>query len=373
MKIICDKQALVTALARARSIGSGKTPMPILSSALLRKAGNGHLFIAATDLEISYSTSVSALVEGDDPVAINAGDLLDRVKAMPDGDVQLNATAKSVVVTAKGSKRRFERAAISGAEFPSLPTEDKGPGFEAPAALLATMLEAVHFAVNQDVTSSTSNMLVKWSPGKLVMAATNGHRLSVEERTVDGIDNTNQTLIPFRAVGELRKLLEHDGRVVFAASERATFLDFGEFRFSCRRPDATFPPYESFVPKRIDSPVRIPVKQALESLAAVSLAAGRNDATSNLLLSFKDGAGGLSAESADKGSASDGLDLEWNGKPFELCFQGHYVRDALAALGSTDAALSFDPGNELGPMRFDPWDEQTGRSHYGIVMPTRKA
>src|SRR5687767_12129716 len=107
MKLTCQKSDLVTALTRARSIGAAKAPQPILSTVLLKPVGSGQLQLAATDLEVGYTTSIPAKIDGSDLACVHTGDLLDRVKAMPDGEVKLDATARAVVVTAKGSKRRF--------------------------------------------------------------------------------------------------------------------------------------------------------------------------------------------------------------------------------------------------------------------------
>jgi DNA polymerase III sliding clamp (beta) subunit (PCNA family) len=234
------------------------------------------------------------------------------------------------------------------------------------------MLEATHFAVNQDIQSTTSNMLVRWSPGRLVFAAADGRRMSIEERALPGIDTTGETMLPLRAVAELRKLLDTDCKVQFVATESQTFLDFGEFEFTCRRAEATFPPYETFPAHRIEQPMKLPVAAAIDSLSAVNLAAGRGDVTANLLFSYADGETVFSAESPDKGIARDVVVAEWRGADFSLSVNGQFFKDALSAAASEFVAISVDPTNELWPIRVDPWEPQSDRNHYGIVMPARK-
>lgn len=374
MKITCQKTDLAKALSRARSIGAHKTPMPILNSVLLKKVGAGHLRIAATDIELGYTSTVAAKIEGEDLVAVHAGDLMDRVKAMPDGEIKLEATARSVVLTAKGSKRRFERSAHDGAEFPLLPTMTDGVGFDGiESMVLLTMLEAAHFAVGDDPSNATTNsMLLRWSPGRLIMAAADGRRMSIEERVIDTIKSTGETMLPARAVAELRKMLDTEGPVNVVVTDRNTFLDFGDYEFSCRRPDAKFPPYESFPAKRIDAPMRLTVAPTIESIGAVGLAAGRGDMSQNLTFAWKGGECVLSAESSDKGVARDSLVAEWSGPDFSLNVNGQYFREALTAAGSEAVAISVDPTDDLWPIRVDPWEPQAGRAHYGIVMPARK-
>lgn len=372
MKITCDRDELTKALARARSVGAAKTPMPILSTVLIRKVGADHIQLAATDLEVGFTTNISAKVDGDELVCVHAGDLFERVKAMPEGDVKLDATARACVVTAKGTKRRFERAALPGDEFPALPKMTDGVGFSIEAQALGTMLAAVHFAVDPDSSRPPGNMLVRWSKGKLILAACHNHRVSVEERADHSIETAGETLIPFRAVGELRKLLDTEGKVSVVATPGTTFLDFGDFEFSSRRAEVTFPPYESWPVKRLEAAVRLPVAPTLQAISAVSLAAGRGDVTQNLRLQFAGSELILSTESADRGMAHDVVPIEWAGNTFELSCNGTYLSDALTAAGAAQVALSLDTSNEMAPLHIEPWDAQAGRVHYGIVMPARK-
>lgn len=372
MKITCDRDELTKALARARSVGAAKAPMPILSTVLIRKVGAGHIQLAATDLEVGFSTNVSAKVDGDELVCIHAGDLFERVKAMPEGDVKIDATAKSCVVTAKGSKRRFERAALPGDKFPQLPKMTDGVGFSIEAQALGAMLSAVHFVVEQDSSRAPGNLLVRWSPGKLRLVGCSNHRMSIEERADDGITGTGETLIPFRAVGELRKLLDTDGKVSVVATAGTTFFDFGDFEFSTRRAEVTFPPYESFPAARLPSAVRLPVAPTQQAISAVSLAAGRGDATANVLMQFVGSEVILSTQSADRGVAHDVVPIEWSGDTFELSINGSYLNDALTASGAAQVALSLDVTNELAPLHIESWDPQAGRQHYGVVMPSKK-
>jgi DNA polymerase-3 subunit beta len=371
MKIICQKSDLVSALARARSIGASKTPMPILSTVQLKPVGN-QLQLAATDLEVGYTTSIPAKCDGEELVCIHAGDLLDRVKAMPDGEVKLDATAKAVVVTAKGSKRRFERAALSGAEFPALPSMGDGAGFDIESQALGAMLSAVHFAVEPDASRAPGNLLIRWSPGRLILAACNSHRISIEERVDPTISGSGETLVPFRAVGELRKLLDTESKVRVVATPRTTFLSFGDFEFSARRAEVTFTPYEQLKIARLPGAVRLPVAPTQQAISAVSLAAGRGDLTSNVLLQFIGSELILSTKSEDRGVAHDVVPIEWSGNTFELSINGSYLSDALTASGAESVALSIDTSNELAPLHVEPWDAQAGRKHYGVVMPARK-
>ncbi len=371
MKITCDRDDLTKALARARSISSAKSPMPILSTALLRPVGK-RLQVCATDIEVAYKTTVPANITGAEVmVCVNAGDLAERVKAMPTGDVILDATTERVVVTSKGSKRRFERAAIDGAEFPLMPPQTNGDSLTMPAAALLTMLQATAFAIDTDPNKVSGSLLLRWNNEKVWCGAADGRRVSHEERALVS-NSSGRTLLPLRAVTELRKLLDVEGDVVVTATEGNTFFDFGEFDFSTKRPIGEFPSYEDWPVHRLPDATKIHVQSVIEAVAAVSLAAGRGDTSQNLHLQFSASELHIYAESADKGKASDVVAIERSGADFDRMISGEFLRDALNASASEFAALSIDIANEYAPFHVEPWEPQTGRKHYGIVAPARK-
>ncbi len=160
--------------------------------------------------------------------------------------------------------------------------------------------------------------------------------------------------------------------MVVTATEGNTFFDFGEFDFSTKRPIGEFPSYEDWPVHRLPDATKIHVQSVIEAVAAVSLAAGRGDTSQNLHLQFSASELHISAESADKGKASDVVAIERSGPDFDRMISGEFLRDALSASASEFAALSIDVANEYAPFHVEPWEPQGGRLHYGIVAPARK-
>src|ERR1700755_933943 len=91
MDLVIPKKDLLRLVARCQGVADKKSAMPALANVLLSAEGNT-LRVAATDLYLSVSGQTTAEVNRAGSVAVPARDLLERVKAMPEGPVQVQST-----------------------------------------------------------------------------------------------------------------------------------------------------------------------------------------------------------------------------------------------------------------------------------------
>lgn len=370
MKITVDQKQLKAAVTFARSVSAVKTPQPILNTVLFSKVGK-MLRVSATDLELSFTSDVEASIDGDGSFALHGGDALARIAAMPDGDIKLEFNDSRVTFTAKGTRRKFELDAFPGEEFPSVKRHSgEQQALVLNCALLATMIEATRFAVSDDISRPhLASLLFRWEPGKLYLAATDGHRMATELRSVDTINSSGEMLIPLRAIGELRKILESQESVNVATAGNTAFFMFAGVEFSTRLPEAKFPPIEQVLPPRSGSPLRLRAKDMIDAAGAVALSAGKNDNKCGILVKFDGKELSLRAESADKGVASDSVACEYSGPKFAIGVDSTYIKQSLEGAAAEYVAVSV--AGELDPVRIEPWEQGGGRENIGIVMPMR--
>jgi DNA polymerase-3 subunit beta len=121
MDVTVAKKDLLRLVSRAQAVADKKSTMPVLSNVLLHAEGTS-LIVRATDLYLSVSGTITADVRRNGSVAVPARDLLDRVKAMPDGPLSLTSdNGSATVLKAVGSARRYTLHGVPGGEFPALP------------------------------------------------------------------------------------------------------------------------------------------------------------------------------------------------------------------------------------------------------------
>src|SRR5689334_4612241 len=121
MDLVIAKKDLLRLVARCQGVADKKSAMPALANILLAAEGNA-LHVAATDLYLSVSGQTNADISTAGAVAVPAKDLLERVKAMPDGPIQITAgDGAQTTLKAVGSPRRYTLHGMPGGEFPQLP------------------------------------------------------------------------------------------------------------------------------------------------------------------------------------------------------------------------------------------------------------
>lgn len=380
MDLVIAKKDLERLVSRCQGVADKRSAMPALSNVLLAAEGNT-LHVSATDMFLSVSGPVAAEVTTAGSIAVPARDLLERIKHMPDGRVQI-ATGQGASTTLKavGSPRRYTLHGIPGSEFPTLPRPEAGAAtLSLPVDLLRTLIQRTHFSISPDETRAHVNSaLFEWSGDRVRMVTTDGHRLSKMEATVEGTNATATMLIPMKAVQELRRLCDEarnekaeDGKdpvVHISQSGPNAFFEIGGTRFSVKLVDAQFPPYAQVIPRASERTIRAPRRQLADALDAVRLAA--SDRTGGVKISTATGLLRITSESPESGNGFDELPVDYQGGEVTIGFNAKYFLDVLGALDGEDEILLGISG-ELDPATLRPATESPAADYVAVVMPMR--
>lgn len=387
MELSVPKKDLLRLVSRCQGVADKKSAMPALSNVLLVAEGSV-LHVSATDMYLSITGTTSADVTTAGSVALPARELFERVKAMPEGPVQIAATAGAqTTIKAAASPRRFTVHGIPGGDFPPLPRPDEqAPTLSMPVELLAKLIAHTHFSISTDETRAHVNSaLFEWAGDRLRMVTTDGHRLSKMEATVSGSSATATMLIPLKAIGELRRLAD-DARAERSeakgseAKEKAdpsnvqitqsgpnAFFDLAGMRFSVKLVDAQFPPYQQVIPKLSERNVRAPRRALSEALDAVRIAA--SDRTGGVKLTTLSGLLRVTSESPESGNGFDELPVDFEGGELTIGFNAKYFLDVLNALDGDEVILGMS--GELDPATIRQGAEAEKESFVAVVMPMR--
>ena len=210
MEVTLPKKDLLRLFGRTQGVADKKSTMPILSNALV-VARDGRLRAAATDLFMAVTSSLPVVAQRDGTIALPAKDLVERLKAMPEGPVSLSVTEGStVIIRAVGAKREFRLRGMPGDDFPTLPQPDASAAeLNVPATVLADLIARTSFSISPDETRPHLNSaLLEWEGTVARMVTTDGHRLSKYEVDVPGADAKFALLIPGKGIAELRRLCD---------------------------------------------------------------------------------------------------------------------------------------------------------------------
>src|SRR5690606_27076020 len=92
-------------------------------------------------------------------IAVPAKDLLERIKHMPDGRMQISTgQGASTTLKAVGSPRRYTLHGIPGGEFPALPKpETNAATLALPVDQLRALIQRTYFSISPDETRAHVN------------------------------------------------------------------------------------------------------------------------------------------------------------------------------------------------------------------------
>ncbi|MGH9513476.1 MAG: DNA polymerase III subunit beta [Terriglobales bacterium] len=370
MEITVSKFELLRELTATQGVVERKTTIPILSNYLF-EAGGDKLSLTATDLDLSLRTSCTAKVKKEGSCTIPARKLHDYVKLLPDADITIKLL-ENHWVSIRCGRSNTKMVGMARSNFPSLPAFPTAGIVKIPAQVLRNMIAKTGFAIASEESRYTLNgALMVLKPEAIVMVATDGHRLAHIERggeKFDGVSGEMKTLVPKKAMDELKSLLDSTDaeEIEFAKDDSTLFFRIGPRLLTSRQLTGQFPNYEAVLPKDNNKSINL---NGGELSAAISRVAQFADERSRAVrIKLEKGELKLSASSTELGDSEDTMEADYNGDVLTIGFNAGYILDFLKAVGSGDVKLELKDAQSAGQLR--PAENEDYKYRY-IVMPMR--
>jgi len=369
MEITVSKFELLRELTATQGVVERKTTIPILSNYLFEAAGD-KLSLTATDLDLSLRTSCNAKVKKEGACTIPARKLYDYVKLLPDADITIRLL-ENHWVSIRCGRSNTKMVGMARSNFPGLPVFPSTGTIKIPSAVLRSMIAKTGFAIASEESRYTLNgALMVLKPESITMVATDGHRLAHVERTgekFEGVSGEMKTLIPKKAMDELKSLLDSDIETIdFAKDESTLFFRVGPRLLTSRQLTGQFPNYEAVLPKDVSKSITL---QGEELGAAIARVAQFADERSRAVrLRLEKGELKLSASSTETGESEDSIEIAYDGEPMAIGFNAQYLIDFIKATGSCEVKLELKDAQSAGQLR--PAEGEDYKYRY-IVMPMR--
>lgn len=374
MKLEIQKKTLLAELAAAVSVCEKKNTIPVLSFVLLSADADG-LQITATDLDVALRTRVKADVKEQGSICAPAKKLMELVKSLADGELEL--TGNDGILLVKQDKSKSKLTGLSADNFPEI-VESHEQWILTPVSPFRRMLEFVTPAITTEESRYALNgarFIIGNS--RMEMVATDGHRLN-RCVTKDGLlpdDLALDVLIPKKTLGVLAKLIEGLDTIEISKDDNHIYFRAGQRELNSRLINGQFPNYAQVLPDPATRDVVADVDSTLAqaSLRRVQLMA--DEKSHSVKFTFQPGEQGgvkMTAQAADVGEAEDVLPLEYrSGKApnseLVIGFNAQYVLDALAL---TDGKVTFWLKDGNSQILITP-TTQSDVDCQNVVMPIR--
>jgi len=371
MEFTVSKSDLVRELSLSQGVVEKKTTIPILSNVLL-EAADGLLTLTATDLELGIRCSCPARVKKEGSGTVPARKLLDYVRLLPEGDVNMKFLENHWANITSG-RSRTRIAGMSRESFPELP-QMPPPIAEIPVKTLQSMIVRTQFAISMEESRFTLNgALLLLRPEGLTMVSTDSHRLAFVQAAAANsgkVDQQFRALIPKKAMSELMKLADEagpDGKAIFSGDDNHLFFQVGHRLLITRKLTGNFPDYERVLPKEHTQSAKLQkdeIKSAIERVAQFA-----DERSRAIRVRFTNGEVQVFSSSVEMGESEESVPSEYAGPDLEIGFNAQYLLDFLRVIPQDHVSFELKDQKSAGEMR--PAGSDVPEQYRYVVMPMR--
>ncbi|MCH2678564.1 MAG: DNA polymerase III subunit beta [Alphaproteobacteria bacterium] len=348
MKFTIDRSALLTALQHVHSVVERRNTIPILSNVLIEAKEDG-VYLTATDMDIAVIEKINlekSEVMQLGTITTSAQMLYDIVRKLPENVKVELLSEKNDRLGIKASSSSFALNCLPAEDFPSISQEEFKFTFSLETNDLIRLIDKTSFAMSLEETRYYLNGIylhaVKDAEGeKLRTVSTDGHRLSrVDMNIPEGANEIPGVIVPRKTIMEIRKLLEdHSDTINLSLSDNKIKLSFSNVILTSKLLDGTFPDYSRVIPEQNDKTVTISNQLLSEAVDRVSTVS--TDKTRAIKVNISKGNLIISATNPDKGSASESLDVIYDGEEVEIGFNSKYVLDVARQIKGNEIIIKL--------------------------------
>ncbi|MBO7741456.1 MAG: DNA polymerase III subunit beta [Victivallales bacterium] len=348
MNFIVTTENFLAGLKRVMNAVSSKPILPILTNILI-EAADGQLYLTSYDTEMRIKTAVTAVVMNEGAITLQAKKLLDIISALPSGDIEVFndvETPENVRICCQKSK--FLMHGLSAAGYPEAPVFNEEWGFTIAGKELVDSLMKVSYARSSDVSRESLNgILCSIQSGMRTVAATDGRRLALVERPLEGDESSLPTrdgdfIMPYSVVCELVKSIDQNKEVkVHLAGSMAVF-ETGDTTIMCKLVEKQYPNYRSVIAANFNNKVSIPRSLFIEVLKRMRIVINENESNNGITLELNGSQMMISARSNEFGEANESIDVDYSGEPVSISFNPQYIADPLKTLSCDVFSICFN-------------------------------
>lgn len=358
---------LKKALYRAQGIVERKTTMPILANVLVN-ANKAGVQITAFDLDNGIVSEHQAEVLKPGAVTLSAKYVFDIVSNLPEAHVTIKKLPNNYAEITSGSAH-FKIVGMAPEEYPKLPKEESAPLVKIAGVALLEMIKKTSFAISTDETRYVLNG-VFFEPrgsGRVRMVATDGHRLALVERTLEGdFKLKSGTIIPRKGLFELRRVLDEapEAECQLGFAENSCIFKKMGVTMVMRLIDGQFPEYQRVIPKEGERQITVGRTRLLDGLKRIALLSAEKSYA--VKLSLSEDQLRIASQNPDLGEAKDDISISYRGSPQTVGFNARYIMDVLSVMETDNVQLEL--GDEHSPGVLHAPDDRT---YLAVVMPMR--
>ena len=327
--------------------------------------------MTATDLEVSAKVTTPCFVEKSGVFCVNAKNIFDIVKELPDKELKLELSEGSNSLKLSCDNINFTLLIYTSEEFPHLQFGTNGNEFKLNSQQITEIITKTSHAISNDETRLFLNgIYLQEVDGKLRSVATDGYRLSLVETELSNqnIESLiNGIIIPKKGVLELKKIAETypDKEICISVDESFIYLNANNsYLLAIRLIAKEYLKYQAVIPKKSYYYADIEKNAFANAVRRIKIMA--NERSNGVKIILKENEMIVAANHPSLGEAQEKISIHYVGKEFEIGFNAKFLLDTLSIFGDEEIRLEFN--NELSPVAIKSSKNQ---NYLCIIMPLK--
>lgn len=366
MKIECDKSKIESAIQKASRLAGKHLTLPVLSCVYLNVLDDNKLIIKSTNLDIGIEIEIKVKTIKKGTLAVPANILLGVLSSIKDNDLVFEEVDSNLKISS--NKNSIVIKCLPNDDFPSIPKLKNEKLIKINSHDLIYGFKSVWYsASNSNIKPELSSVYIYKDDGSLIFVSTDSFRLAEKKVNTKMSVDFPQTLIPYRNVSEIIKLLEDyndDVDVIFEKNQVA-FVTKDMYLVS-RLIDGSFPDYKQIIPKTFNTTITVLKNDLINAIKTSNIFSDSLNQV-KFKVDVKSKSLNLESKNSDIGEYKESLNISVSGDNVELNFNSKYVIDCMQSITSDSLVLNF--GGAGKPLAISG---ATDKSFLYIVMPMNR-
>lgn len=372
MKFTFDRDAMIKEISIAQEIITNKSPVSILSNILII-AENNSLTIKATDSTVKFTTVIPVDIQEEGRTTIFCDKFMSILSSLPSGEIEFIQEDIGVTIKPISKKVKFQLKSQASDKFPESGTSDNVPFFEIPSKDFKEMIKETIFAVSDDRNRyfMTGVYFIK-NGDTLTMVATDGRRLSCDNKTGFSVPDFQPAIIPTKILACVLKNAPDEGNLQIAVVDKSVFIKFSNVEFSSVLIEGQFPNYQKVIPENLTMSFMVNKADLDAALKRTTIMVDKK--VSRIIFKISSGTLKLISPESDIGTADEEIPCRYDGKDISMALNFTYVTEPLKVIDSENVVFDFNISESSGESEANITKAVIMRSEAGgdyihVIMP----
>lgn len=369
MKFVVSSALLSSHLQTISRVINSKNTLPILDCFLLELKDN-KLTITAADNEIRMETFVEVVDhEGEGSLAINAKNLLDPLRELPDQPLTFEIDDESLEVYIYYHNGKYNFIGLKGEDYPK-PKDLKEDALtlNLDSQILLSGINRTIFATADDELRPVMNgIYFDISTESLIFVASDGHKLVRVAATDVKADKNASFILPKKPANLLRSVLpREEDYVTITFDDNHAVIKLSKYSMLCRFVEGRYPNYNSVIP--VDNPNKVTLDR-LNFLNAVKRVSVFSNPSSNLVkMQLSEDKILITAQDIDYlTAAEETIACQYSGTAMSIGFKADFLADILNNIPSADVIIELSDPSRAGIIV--PVENEVDEEMLTLIMP----